>query len=203
MPASKPNAGRGTRAPWCPDFIALGGGAWAVAIGRNDVGAREIEKNAVGTSELKNNKTKGKDVDEASLAQVPSALSADSALSASTAGSADTLDGLDSAAFLRPSCPEGTLFHEGACVETASRATAEFNVATTQCLNAQRRLPTVDELQTFRFRVPLSAEEWTSLEWDRDTGPARALSVLANGTTDGNFQNAGGVNPFRCVATWP
>jgi hypothetical protein len=66
-------------------FIALGGGAWAVAIGRNDVGSREIAKNAVGGSELKDNKTKGKDVDEASLGQVPSAASADTATLAGTA----------------------------------------------------------------------------------------------------------------------
>src|SRR5688572_1171157 len=71
-------------------FIALGSGAWAVGIGRNDVGSREIAKSAVGTSELKDNKTKGKDVDESSLGQVPSAAFADSAGSANTANSANT-----------------------------------------------------------------------------------------------------------------
>src|SRR3954467_4265564 len=76
-------------------FIALGGGAWAVAIGRNDVGSREIAKNAGGTSELKDNKTTGKDIAEPSLGQVPSAAIADSANkadSATTAGSAKTAD---------------------------------------------------------------------------------------------------------------
>lgn len=115
----------------------------------------------------------------------------------------ETLDGLDSTAFLRPSCPEGTLFHEGACVEQAARAARDFDAATAVCLNAQRRLPTVDELQTFRLRIPLSGEEWTSMEWDRDTPPPRALSVLPDGTTDGNSQGPGTTNPFRCVATWP
>lgn len=69
-------------------FIALGGGAWAVAIGRNDVGSREIAKNAVGTAELKDDKTKGKDVDESSLGEVPSAANADSAISAEAAATA-------------------------------------------------------------------------------------------------------------------
>lgn len=67
-------------------FIALGGGAWAVAIGRNDVGSREIAKNAVGTSELKNNRTKGKDVDESSLGEVPSAAFAQNAANADALG---------------------------------------------------------------------------------------------------------------------
>jgi hypothetical protein len=54
-------------------FVAVGGGAWAVATGRNSVGAREIARNAVGTSELKNNQTTGNDVRESSLGRVPSA----------------------------------------------------------------------------------------------------------------------------------
>jgi hypothetical protein len=73
-------------------FIALGGGAWAIAIGRNDVGSREISKSSVGTSELKDNKTKGKDVDESSLGQVPSAATAESADTANTADRATTAD---------------------------------------------------------------------------------------------------------------
>lgn len=54
-------------------FVALGGGAWAAGIGANSIGAREIAKNAVGTSELKNNDATGKDIKESSLGQVPSA----------------------------------------------------------------------------------------------------------------------------------
>jgi hypothetical protein len=54
-------------------FVAIGGGAWAVAVDRNSIGAREIAKNAVGTSELKNNAATGKDIAEASLGRVPSA----------------------------------------------------------------------------------------------------------------------------------
>jgi hypothetical protein len=82
-------------------FIAIGGSAWAVAIGRNDVGSREIAKDSVGTSELKDNKTKGKDVDESSLGQVPSAATADSAdtaATADTAGSANTANTATTAA---------------------------------------------------------------------------------------------------------
>jgi len=76
--------------------LALGGGAYAVTIGRNDVGARQIAKNAVGTSELKNDKTKGKDVDESSLGQVPTAASATNA---------QQLDGVGPSGFLRYGAP--------------------------------------------------------------------------------------------------
>jgi hypothetical protein len=82
-------------------FIALGGGAWAVAIGRNDVGSREIGRNAVGSPELKNDKAKGADIDEGSLGQVPSAAFAESAgtaNSANTANSATTAESANTAA---------------------------------------------------------------------------------------------------------
>ncbi len=79
-------------------FIALGSGAWAaIEIGRNDVTAREIAKAAVGSSELKNDGAKGKDVDESSLGQVPSASSATTAATAQSAQSAQQLDGLSPA----------------------------------------------------------------------------------------------------------
>jgi len=173
-------------------FIALAtGSAYAVEqIEKNSIGASQIKKNAVGTSELKDDKTKGKDVDESSLGQVPSATNA------------ETLDGLDSTAFLQPGCPAGTRFHEAACVETAIRAAANFDAATTACVNANRRLPSVAELQTFRLRVPISPPdgEWTSLEWENGATP-RALLVGSNGLTDGSDQSV--PNPFRCVATWP
>jgi hypothetical protein len=78
-------------------FIALGGGAWAIAIGRNDVGSRELAKNSVGSSELKDDKTKGQDVDESSLGEVPSAATADSADIAKTATTADSANTAETA----------------------------------------------------------------------------------------------------------
>lgn len=188
-------------------FIALAtGGAYAAEqIQKNSIGAPQIKKNAVGTSELKDGKTTGKDVDESSLGQVPSAESANTAATASEAvqaTNADMLDSLDSTAFLQPNCPAGTLFHEAACVETAIRAAANFDAATATCVNADRRLPSVAELQTFRLRVPISPPdgEWTSLEWE-DGATLRALLVGSNGLTDGSNRDVS--NPFRCVATWP
>lgn len=73
-------------------FIALGGGAYAVSIGKNDVGPREIAKNAVRSSELRNDGARGKDVNESTFGQVPSAAVAERAASAQTADSASTAD---------------------------------------------------------------------------------------------------------------
>ena len=63
-----------------------------------------------------------------------------------------------------PLCPEGTLFHESTCIETASRPAAGWGVANFACIAAGRRLPSVEELALFRLRpgIDLAADaEWT------------------------------------------
>jgi hypothetical protein len=129
---------------------------------------------------------------------------ADSATSASSAADADTLEGKDSSDF-QPSnpCPSGTLFHEGACVETAKRGTAAFPNAEAVCLQAGRRLPTVAELQTFRLRggQDFDTAEYTSQAWtdaDGSTRPNVAMLVNPSGTQTPTSVFAGAA--FRCVA---
>ena len=60
-------------------------------------------------------------------------------------------------------CPQGTAFHEGTCIETASRAVDAWPTASGTCIAAGRRLPSVEELALFRLRpeVDLGAGEWT------------------------------------------
>ncbi len=48
-------------------FIALGGTAVAVNLGRNSVGPKELRKGAVRSPDIKNNRVKGVDVNEATL----------------------------------------------------------------------------------------------------------------------------------------
>lgn len=60
---------------------ALGGTAMALP-GKNTVDSNDIKKNAVKSKHVKKDALKGADIDEASLAQVPSAAKADSAASA-------------------------------------------------------------------------------------------------------------------------
>jgi hypothetical protein len=98
-------------------FLALTGGAWALT--RNSVGPRQIQPNAVRSSDVRNQAIKGVDVNEATLGQVPSAEGAehaDSADSAASAASADTaataqsanlLDNLNSTDFLRSNAQAG------------------------------------------------------------------------------------------------
>ena len=48
-------------------FIALGGGAYAISIGKNDVKSRHIQNGAVKSADVKDDGLKGKDIVEASL----------------------------------------------------------------------------------------------------------------------------------------
>ena len=129
---------------------------------------------------------------------------ADSATSASRAADADTLEGKDSSAFQSSNpCPSGTLFHEGACVETAKRGPAAFPNAESVCLQAGRRLPTVAELQTFRLREgqDFDAAEYTSQAWTDANGSTRSNMVMLvnpSGTQSPTSVLAG--TAFRCVA---
>ena len=43
-------------------FIALGGGAYAISIGKNDVGPKQIRKGAVRSAEIKDDAVKGRDI---------------------------------------------------------------------------------------------------------------------------------------------
>src|ERR671921_1068653 len=129
---------------------------------------------------------------------------ADQATSAGSAADADLLDGKDSSAF-QPSnpCPSGTLFHEGACIETAKRGPAAFPNAESVCLQAGRRLPTVAELQTLRLRggQDFSAAEYTSQAWTDATGASRPdMVMLVNPSGAQTPTSVFASAAFRCVA---
>jgi hypothetical protein len=91
-------------------FVALGGTSYAAGLGRNSVGTRELKPGAVNTSDIHRsavtgakvaaNTLKGADVDEASLATVPSATTAGSAASAMSATSATNATNAANAAAL-------------------------------------------------------------------------------------------------------
>ncbi len=125
---------------------------------------------------------------------------ADHATSASGAANTDTLDGKDSSEF-QPSnpCPSGTLFHEGACIETINRGPAGFPNAEATCLQAGSRLPTVAELQTFRLRQDLYGAEFTSHVWFDANGSSQTQKVMLVDQT-GLQSVASGSAAFRCVS---
>src|SRR5215218_9200609 len=137
-------------------------------------------------------------------AKVADSSHADQADSATSAADADLLDGKDSSEF-QPSdpCPDGTLLHEGACIETAKRCPAAFPNAESVCLQAERRLPTVAELQTFRLRggQDFGTAEYTSQAWTDATGSTRPdMVMLVNPSGAQTPTSVFASAAFRCVA---
>jgi len=161
-------------------FFALAGGSYAATkLAKDSVGPTQLRKSAVTGRAIKDNAVKGVDVDEASLAKVPSARAADrassaasadtaakatdaqhataadtarsaaTATSATTAGDAGTLDGRDSTAF-ELRCPAGTRPAWGACLELSARGPATPLDALTDCSARGGRLPSWLELSWVR-----------------------------------------------------
>jgi hypothetical protein len=119
-------------------FVALSGGAYALSIPRNSVGAKQLKKNAVTASKIKKNAVTsskvrnrsltgtdvrddsltGGDLIESTIARVPSADTANSANTANVADTANNLGGQGPSAFQTESAsdarndvaePQGTL----------------------------------------------------------------------------------------------
>ena len=93
-------------------FIALGGTAYAATLAPDSVKSKHIVNgqvkepdvgdDAIGSAEVIDESLVGANIQEDTLAEVPSASSAQTASSASNADNADTLDGRDSGDFVVP-----------------------------------------------------------------------------------------------------
>ena len=99
-------------------------------------------------------------------------------------------------------CPPGTALHEQACIELAARPQAEWYDAFDACDIAKRRLVTLAELQTFRFRsdlgAPVVGSEWTDGGLSDEGAPREAVYLtMNNGIPD--LQLVTGPLPYRCV----
>jgi hypothetical protein len=75
-------------------FFALGGGAYAISLGKGDVKAKNIAKNAVRSKHIKADSATGADIDESTLDTVPTAENAQFADDADLANDSNTLQGL-------------------------------------------------------------------------------------------------------------
>ena len=146
---------------------------------------------------------------DSKVADSATADQADYATSAGSAADADTLDGLDSTDFQAGNpCPEDTMFHEGVCIEKIGRGgsgSATFLNAQSFCLNDERRLPTVAELQTFRNRQghDFTGTEYTSQIWTDtdDTGQHQMVMLVGQAGTQSAVRTAEAAAAFRCVAS--
>jgi hypothetical protein len=99
------------------------------------------------------------------------------------------------------SCPGGTVFHEGVCIEKVRRSSSltSYFTAKQDCLDRHRRLPTMNELETFRNR---SGTDFNSLEatgaMDTDGSVNWVIMVYPNGSFQ--WSNSSGlVVWYRCV----
>jgi hypothetical protein len=151
-------------------FIALGGTAVAVGVGRNDVGSPQLRPGAVRSADIANRQVKP----------------------------------IDTARSLGFDCPDRTRYSAGVCLELAGRPAESQLEAEYQCFQERRRLPSVGELQAFRFEPGVSmatAGEWTG-EFFAYREPELLWGVLIR---PGEFPpyiapRADSAFPFRCVA---
>jgi hypothetical protein len=187
-------------------FLALGGVSYAaISVGsaqirNNSVRSQDLRNNSVRTQDLRNNDIRSKDVRNRTLVGRDVLTNALGGLQINE----NTLGRVPDAARLEgrlPSsftvaCPSGTAFHAGGCIETAARTAQTFAAASRTCGVANRRLPLLSELESFRQQpgVTLAGDELTANVTD---------------TTVFMIDDSGGRSPgpiastseqFRCVA---
>jgi hypothetical protein len=101
-------------------------------------------------------------------------------------------------------CPNRTLFHEGACVEVTKRQENSHGFAHQDCTDEGRRLPSVEELLTFRNRSGHdfvgTDSEWTS-EVEYNGTSIGANWVSPSGAVGWGSAGGSGIRDYRCVAS--
>ena len=158
-------------------FVALGGGAYAIKLKKNSVGTKQLKAGAVTERKLADNSVSGAKVIDGSV------------------GIAEVN------ASLHLSCPGGTIYLQGACIETTQRHPEQvfFTTARNEC-GPSGRLPSVAELDALARRPGIS---WPGFEWtsnrSADDGSLPVTTVSDNGTLGINADSNSGFEPFRCV----
>jgi hypothetical protein len=168
-------------------FIALGSGAYAVHVAKHSVGSPQLKKNAVKEKKIANGAVTQKKI-------------ADGAVTG--AKIADGSVGLaDVNATLHQLCPGGTIYLQGACIETGQRGGAglKFIDARPAC-GPSGRLPSIAELDSLGRRPGVS---WSGFEWSSarytDGGLPYVTTLNDSGGFGVNSDSNSGFAPFRCV----
>ncbi|HEX2232462.1 MAG TPA: hypothetical protein VHG69_03765 [Thermoleophilaceae bacterium] len=177
-------------------FLALGGVSWAAIT----VGTGQIRNNSVRTQDLRNNNIRSKDIRNRTIVNRDVLTNTLSGLqiNENTLGrvpDAARLQGRDPSSFT-VSCATGTSSHAGGCIENSARSAQTFAAASRTCGVANRRLPLVTELESFRQQpgITLAGAELTA----NLDGADHVVTITDSGTRAAPPDTAPG--QFRCVA---
>jgi hypothetical protein len=177
-------------------FLALGGVSYAAI----SVGTAQIRNNSVRSQDLRNNNIRSKDIRNRTIVGRDVLTNALGGLQINE----NTLGRVPDAARLEgrlPSsftvaCPSGTAFHAGGCIENAARTAQTFAAASRTCGVANRRLPLLSELESFRQEpgVTLAGDELTANVTDTTVFTIDDLGGRSPGPIASTSEQ------FRCVA---
>ena len=180
-------------------FVAIGG----TTLAATKIDGATIEKGTIAGKALKNSTIKAKKVkpdtltggqiQEGSLAEVPSA------------DNAATVGG-QSAAQLTDSCPATTTQYAGVCIETAARTAATWPAAAEICGDLGARLPGLEELEGFRqepgvtlwFQGEHSSSYLDTTPIDEANGDF-TVGIRDTGSRPGGFDYGSSAAKYRCV----
>ncbi|MBM3667702.1 MAG: hypothetical protein FJW90_09540 [Actinobacteria bacterium] len=166
-------------------IVALAGTAVALP-GKKQIDKNDLRPNVVKSKHIAPNTVVGADVNEASLGQVPTAV---------TATDSGTVDGHDA------SCPAATVFHAGLCFDSADRGNSDWTGAIQDCADEGGYMPSPSELMSIRGLngVDLggtNAGTWADARY-QDAGVNEAMTVLDNGALEGVA--LAGPRIYRCA----
>lgn len=170
-------------------FIALGGSAYAAS----KINGKAIKVKSIPGNRLKPNTVTGAQVNESTLAQVPSAVQANMATTATSAANATTVNGHTA------ECKAGTQPFAGSCWESAARPAATQPAAATACTGLGGTLPSASDLVAFSKVATLSAgDEWTG---EINSVTSENVFTVITVSPDGkvNLDAPSDTKEYRCV----
>ena len=214
-------------------FVALGGTSYAVtSLPANSVGtsqlksasvtAAKLHAHAVGAADVASDSLTGKQINEATLGEVPSAKTAGtaktadtaktagSAATAATAATATTAQSAANATLLggappasyQASCPTGMHQSKDLCFEVDLRAAADFRTALATCGSAGLRLPDPAEAEeAFNDLGAPQSTEWTDGFFFATSFQGVDVSEDSDRTLQLGTAIYTSPMPYRCVTT--
>lgn len=177
-------------------FVALGGASYAAfKLPKNSVGTKQIQKEAITAAKIKRGAVTGAKINLATLGAVPSATTAESASMAANAQALQGQTAAQIAASSKLTCPAGTTFAAGTCMENSARPKALYLEALEVCAKAGRLIPSMAELTAYDILVNNSSTpEWAGqMYYDGSQLRAEAVTQSFASATPTSVQI-----PFRC-----